>query len=426
MSTSLPDEPLHSPATDSTHAPEPAQTSDFSSGRRQYFVEGTLNGVHVEALPDTGADMCIVSPSIVSELSLSIVPGTERAMLLPNGKSVESPGMVRVLWTFSVEPTEHTLNCWVLPGCKHNLVLGNRFLRETQTLTKFASRIRSRLVDPPRGCLRSRGLLERAKQRLRGYLDGHITAALPDTGSDVMLVSREYARLIGVAVDANPSTWLAVEFADGTTAWTGGVARRVPWTVDGRETVRCDFHVLDDLCVDVVLSNEYLFETRAFSKHGDSLVDVGLEEGVSQLHQLTTLAVTSPDAFGAEMVRRELWRRDLIRDSIKALPEDRREAAAQEEAERKRRWDELRETHRLRWASAGPSTTMSTEGVADAGTVTPSDKPQASWKPLFKKKKKDHVSIPLAQLRRAEEEQPERAETGTAGMDSPENQPRTT
>ncbi|KAB5542729.1 hypothetical protein GE09DRAFT_1225644 [Coniochaeta sp. 2T2.1] len=402
MSTSQSDDPVHVPPMESTRGLEPAQTSDFSSGRKQYFVEGTLKGIHVEALPDTGADMCLVSPSIVSELGLSIVPGTERAMLLPNGKSVESPGMVRLSWTFSVELAEHTLDCWVLPGCKHNLVLGNRFLRETQTLTKFAPRIKSRLVDPPRGCLRSRGLLEGGNQRLRGYLNGHITAALPDTGSDVMLVSREYARVAGLAVDVDPRTRLAVEFADGSTSWTGGVARRVPWTV-GRETVRCDFHVLDDLCVDAVLSGDYLIEARAFLEHSDSLVGVDLEGDLFQVHNIRLIGrfsdslsnledeyledVISADAFGPDTVRRELWRRDLIRDNIQALPEDQREAAAQAGAERKRHWDELREAHRLRWASADPSAT-STDGVADAGTVTPSDKAIASWKSLFKKQKK--------------------------------------
>lgn len=50
----------------------------------------------------------------------------------------------------------------------------------------------------------------------------------------------------------------------------------------GGEAIRCDFHVLDNLCVDVVLSNDYLFQTRAFSEHSDGLFDINSEEDLFQ------------------------------------------------------------------------------------------------------------------------------------------------
>lgn len=256
------------------------KVSGFSSELRQYFVEGHVNGTPVEALPDSGADMCFISLKLASGLGLDPAAGTQKRITLANKKHVQSPGMVEVPWRFAREQKAHILNCWILPGCVHDLVLGNRFLRVTQTLTKFKNRIKSKLVELPRR-LRLR-LLGEEKQRLWGSLDGHLTAALPDTGSDVMLISGAYARKIGLTIDRDFENWLEVEFADGTTDWTSGVVRDVPWNVGG-ETVRCDFHVLDDLCVDVILSKNYLFDLSVFSEHSECLFDADSEEDLLQL-----------------------------------------------------------------------------------------------------------------------------------------------
>lgn len=256
------------------------KVSGFSSASVQYFVEGDVNGTPVEALPDSGADMCFISPKLASGLGLSPAAGTQKRIHLANKKHVQSPGMVEVPWRFAKEQKAHILNCWILPGCDYDLVLGNHFLRVTQTLTKFTHRIKSKLVELSRR-LQLR-LLGEEKQRLWGSLDGHLTAALPDTGSDVMLISRAYARKIGLTIDRDFENWLELEFADGTTDWTSGVVRDVSWNVGGK-TVRCDFHVLDDLCVDVILSKNYLFDLNVFSEHGECFFDTNSEEDLFQL-----------------------------------------------------------------------------------------------------------------------------------------------
>lgn len=421
------------------------QQRDFSSGRKQYFVEGFAGLNPLEAFPDSGADSCLISPGMASSLDLDVVPGTARTIHLANKKPVRSPGMVPVAWTFSGETTAHIWECWVLPGCLHPLVLGRKFLRDTQTLTKCISRIKSRLVSlPKRLGLR---LLGAEKQRLWGYLDGNLTAALPDTGSDVMLVSSDYARKIGLNVDRGRSNWLEVEFADGSTAWTSGVARNVPWSVGGK-MVHCDFHVLDNLCVDVVLSNDYLFETRVFSENSDCFFDTDSEEDLLQLCNIRLIGrfsdglggledeyledgennsqlfksltnartVSSLDAFSPEMVSREVARRDLIRDKIGALPQSQREAASQAELERQRRWQALREAHRLRRAagvSGSPSSTSQEpthRTATDAGIPRALDRPptgeaddddpQGQPRQVKWWKKRVNVPIPLKYLRR--------------------------
>ncbi|GES58895.1 hypothetical protein ATEIFO6365_0003017800 [Aspergillus terreus] len=273
--------------------------------------------------------------------------------------------MVEVAWRFAKEQKPHILNCWILPGCVHDIVLGSHFLNATKTLTTFKNRIRSKLVDLPRR-LRLR-LLGEEKQRLWGYLDGHLTAALPDTGSDVMFISSTYARNIGLLIDRDFEELLEVEFADGTTAWTSGVIRDVPWEVGGT-TVRCDFHVLDALCVDVVLSKNYLFDLNVFSESSEYFFSVDSEDDLFQLFNIRLIGrygatlnileeeylqdMASPDAFGPESVQRELARRDQIRDEILALDENKRKAATQAEAERQRRWEDLRQAHQTRWITA--------------------------------------------------------------------------
>jgi len=252
---------------------KPKKTVDFSSGQKQYFIAGNAGGSPVEALPDSGADANVISLTLAATLGLKVTPGTAKMIQLPKGIPVQSPGMVEVPWTFAGEAKKHLLSCWVLPGCVHDLVLGNSFLRATQTLTNYLTRrIKHRLITLPKRL--GLHLLGEERQRLRGYLNGHLTSALADTGSDVMLLSTEYARKVGLLADSDQQNRLEVEFADGSTAWTSGVVWDVPWTV-GDRTLRCDFHILDDLCVDVVLSKDYLFETNVFAEHGDSFFNIG-------------------------------------------------------------------------------------------------------------------------------------------------------
>lgn len=248
----------------------------FSPVVRRYFVEGSVNGTHVEALPDSGASLCFISKSLVSRLDLQPKPESQRSLYLANKKLIQSPGMVEVPWKFAAEKTEHILKCWILQESAHDLILGSSFLKATQTLTRFVRRIKSKVIALPRR-LRLQ-LLDNGNQRLCGYLNGNYTAAFPDTGSDAMLVSRAYAERNGLDIDTDIN--YQIELGDGTIAWTSGTVRDMEWKVGGM-AIRCDFHVLDDLCVDVVLSNDYLFDFKIFSEYTKYLDD-GIEEDLSQ------------------------------------------------------------------------------------------------------------------------------------------------
>ncbi|KAF9872645.1 hypothetical protein CkaCkLH20_09824 [Colletotrichum karsti] len=288
----------------------------YSSGTTEYTVQGNVNGVNVAALPDTGSDECMISSSLASKLGHQPNPGTERMITLANKKRIHSPGMVEVIWKFGQESIPHKLKCWMLPTCSNDLILGSRFLETTKTLTSFLHRVQKRLI-PRRLRLR---LLGQVKKRLMGILNGRNTTALADTGSDLMLVSAEYARLYGLFVSSGREDRVEVELADGTRTWTSGIVRDATWTL-GDLTVQCDFHVLEDLSVDVILSKDYIFELEVFSKHGELFFDMDLMEELSLLcgvrlvdeeaYDLDALEgefmrdVTSEDAFSFEKIRRE-------------------------------------------------------------------------------------------------------------------------
>ncbi|KAK2741600.1 hypothetical protein CKAH01_06941 [Colletotrichum kahawae] len=351
------------------HGSSPSQSSSapkkshFSSGATDYIVEGSVNGVGIEASPDTGSDECIVSSQLASKLCKTPVSGTEKTITLANKKRVWSPGMIEVLWKFANDQTPHILNCWVLPHSSKEFVLGSRFLKMTGTLTKFFHRVKKVLLPPK---LRLR-LMGEEKERTMGFFNHRMTPALADTGSDLMLVSSEYVRRHGLTMHSGHGYCFEVELADGTTTYTTGVVRNAAWRI-GDSTVRCDFHVLDGLPADVILSKDYLFDLNVFSKYTESFVNVDMIEDISllcgirlideRLHDLEELEegflrdVTSREAFDSKAVKNERVRRTLAMRKIATLPLGERPDALCCEENKKIRWDAARAQHKRLWNPA--------------------------------------------------------------------------
>lgn len=242
---------------------KPSQSRTLSARASEWTIYGEIMGNSIAALPDSGADACFISPETTRLLGLEPQLGTERLVKLANGKAFMSPGSVNLSWNFLDEEETFDLTCWILPGCAHQLILGSKFLEETKSLTTLRRRIRRKYVSVPKSvCVKRVG---EGKQRLWGYLNGDFVAALPDTGSDVMIISRDYARRLGLKIEAGPVDIVGVEFADGTSALTDGIVRDAVWS-SADHSIRHDFLVLNNLCVDIVLSKDYLFEMDVFSK----------------------------------------------------------------------------------------------------------------------------------------------------------------
>lgn len=138
----------------------------------------------------------------------------------------------------------------------------------TQTFTKYRTRITSVLRHfPQRLGVR---LLGSEKQRVWGHLNGLETEALPDFGSDVMLISAACAASRNLKVDDRPEHRLELEFLDRSRAYTEGVVKDVEWRFgDSQHSIETNFHVLKGLPVDLLPSNDFLYDFDAFSEYED-------------------------------------------------------------------------------------------------------------------------------------------------------------
>ncbi|KAK4076669.1 uncharacterized protein Triagg1_4272 [Trichoderma aggressivum f. europaeum] len=335
-------------------------TKDFSSGEKEFYVGGSVNGTVVEALPDTGAEACFISPQLTSRLGLRPIAGPPKWITLANKKTVKSPGLVTVPWKFSKEQITHTINCWILPGCVSDLVLGNDFLKATNALKKVCHRIKFKVLGASKRL--SLSYLGNEKQRLRGYLNGHLTAALPDTGSDAMLINGAYARNIGLEVDGSIENRGTIRLADGSTATISGIVRDVEWRVGGT-TVQCNFYVLENMCVDIIVSNNYLFEMNIFSEQEEHFFDIHSEDDPTDYRLYFCILSLDKKKDGASSKdciltlqelkelekQEELYRRDKTRDEILQLPEEHREAAIRAEKARQQLWEAQKPEREAKW-----------------------------------------------------------------------------
>ncbi|KAI0136335.1 hypothetical protein BJ170DRAFT_7196 [Xylariales sp. AK1849] len=332
----------YSSALDLLTSPQSGPRRKYSKGNAQYHVDGTAAGTQVSGTPDTGAGHNVISPSMAASLKLTPTEGTETEVVLPSGKRVTSRGTVEFPWKFNGEKEIHNLVCHVILNCLYNLILGSKFLRDTQTLKKYTHRIKRTLS--PRKRLFSLNLVDFQTQRLLGSLEGEAVSALPDTGSDVMLLSGDYVRERGFKLDTSPENIIELVSVDGSTAWTTGLVRDVIWEFhDSRGAVFCDFYVVEDLVVDMILSQDFVFEFEVFSTCEEWLIDITTLEAYvctirlkKKMAQKNRTGTQGEGALSPE--EEELLLREQARDEIRMLPPSLREARQKEELDRQLRW----------------------------------------------------------------------------------------
>ena len=261
------------------------------SAARSFRVQGEVNGHKVDALPDSGAEKCYIKGDLARSLGLTPEAGSACEILLPSKEKIYSPGSVDVEWTFSGESKVYSLKCFVLPICQHALILGAKVLRQSKTLTDFRNRIKTCI----RPLTRRFGLhlLDSERERVWGFLDGCQTSALADFGSDVMAISASYAQKLGLRVNKQFRNRIEVEFADGSSTITAGMVFGVDWMFgDAGAVFKCDFHVLNNLPADVILSNEFLWEQDAFRNYEQYFYNLELS-GSPELSLITHIGYFS-------------------------------------------------------------------------------------------------------------------------------------
>jgi hypothetical protein len=269
---------------------------------RQREVPGTINDIPVQAVPDYGSSIDAISDSFARKHRMKIKAVDKISIKLPGGRVVESIGVVIGHFKFQSESQTYTRHFRVLRKCVFDMVLGREFLEQTGTLTDFCHRIVKRF----RPCVQkgSRFFLldESPKDRIRCAVNGANASAFPDTGSDLMLVSGDFARRNNLEVRREEEYRQQVQLADGSYIRTDGMVLdaevefdappmssprefdlnqyleydrgltdllkedRGPRAAKDKSVFVCDLHVVDDLPCDIILSSDFIFDHQVFSR----------------------------------------------------------------------------------------------------------------------------------------------------------------
>ena len=176
-----------------------------------------------------------------------------------------------ILWAFTESPkATFSILCHVIPRCTYDLILGNGFLRATNTLTSFRHRLTKHLFSVTRK-VPYFGFLGETCQRLQGTLaDKHSVLAIPDTGADRNVMSLQYAVDHGFELLTGQNNCGYLQFADGSYDETVGQVKTY-WTFASGERIPVTFEVLEYCCSDVVIGEEILMEYKVFVKHAASI-----------------------------------------------------------------------------------------------------------------------------------------------------------
>ncbi|KAF4456560.1 hypothetical protein FALBO_15382 [Fusarium albosuccineum] len=263
-------------------------------------TRGYVNGLEVNAMPDTGASCNIVSFSFARRLGFQkpTLHDERKPLQMANGNLLHTIGSYVADWQFSIESP-----CWrivfhVLDDFIYDVVLGNELLRTTQTMSLHQQRL-SRIPPAPRALsVLFVNNLGPVNQRILGTIDDKSVEALPDSGSEPNLVSFEYATRQGWRHDIDRTDIRLLQFADGTVERTLG-SLTVIWKfrtptanqdLSSVEGVTVMFHILHGCVYDAMLGQDILMETDAFVEHQESFVDIDELPGPSSLNLVMWLS----------------------------------------------------------------------------------------------------------------------------------------
>jgi hypothetical protein len=101
-----------------------------------------VNGAYVDAVPDTGADVSVMSLSFAKEHGFVVDTDTEHRISLQfaDGSTATTIGMVRGMdWSFGSSEVQHHIDVYVLEELQTDLILDNTFLYDTNAFVAHES-----------------------------------------------------------------------------------------------------------------------------------------------------------------------------------------------------------------------------------------------------------------------------------------------
>ncbi|KAF2107288.1 hypothetical protein BDV96DRAFT_653880 [Lophiotrema nucula] len=260
------------------------------------LVVGGLQGIEREiACADTGSEGNIISYNLAKKLHLIIeVAEEQQEFVLANDTRVKAMGRTSTYCWFSWEDTAKSdpIECTfhVFRQLASPMIMGMKFLQDTETLANHRKRL-EKLKIPRLQALQVCSV-GRPSRGLVCFLDGTLTLATPDSGSDLDLMSPRFAVERGLKVIDLVEK---IEFADGSTTFTCGVVRveiaisngehgiaHIP----GRRIPVVEFHLLESFTHDVLLGTNTLEQLDIFTHNSHVLIPVADTDGPMRLDRI--------------------------------------------------------------------------------------------------------------------------------------------
>jgi hypothetical protein len=274
-------------------------TGPTMHGRSRFVLPLRIDKTEVDAIPDTGADENAMSSACARHLGIKIerdlsCKSNSSAFRLANGRAFTSCGIASVpslsfvkgnnSWKLSKDPVFFR----VFDALAVPMILGRRFLKETETLSRYTDRLETVAVatSPASSSVPRILHMNSAKERMLCYVNGVPVYANADTGAEMNLASPEWAaRHAGAAIQQPGRGYEEVMLADGSRAGIlGQFDARFQLYDDESSTAGKQsraitstrrFFILDGLVSDILLGPDLLFDIGAFKEHQESFVVLG-------------------------------------------------------------------------------------------------------------------------------------------------------
>lgn len=245
----------------------------------------------IVACPDSGSDDNIMSWKLADQLGLPIMGVQDpapAAFVMANGRTVSAVGRVRVKCAFKHESS--IINCvfFVFQTLAVPMIMGIEFLHTTETLTKHRDRLVEQLV-PSMQALRVCSV-GRPKRDVVCRLGNYVGCATADTGSDLDIVSPEFAASRAFEVE---DSCVELEFADGSKGYTMGMIKAafsigrvsdVEGFIPRSQETTLELFVLENLNADILVGMDTIEHLQTFSVHEDSFIPAIPRLGQSDLN----------------------------------------------------------------------------------------------------------------------------------------------
>ena len=257
-----------------------------------FQLPGTIESICVKALPDTGSSQNVIDKNLVQSLfpCIPVHPvdeSTDNLLVAPDRQPIPCIGKIPLSWMFKGESQRHRRWFYIVENCSKGVIIGNGFLRETETMSKHRHRLE--LTVPSESCptpdhLLSEGVNEaRQDECLRQLVLGRINdtqaVASLDTGCEANLMSFDYAESLQTTILPLPTSEQHVKYADGRRDNILGQVQ-VNWRFadTSDKAVQVIFYVLRTCIHPVIFGQHFIFAEDPWFNHEFALIDCEASE----------------------------------------------------------------------------------------------------------------------------------------------------